>query len=271
MQENIWSQFKPVPEQSYNLETVISTSPMLREVAEIVAAESRYTSNPIIAETVLKYMEALLWLRVNYVRRTLQPSWREHYDVTWVMPSLFAVLVKQIGSVKNIDLDIRVDPITDLAEPDLEQMQNVSRAMRYLEQFGIPMGTELPRTKEGSYDYMTMTVIDNIVRSTNADVHPVNAFFASITSNKLTEDIFSPRVNYGTTRRFSILIDKLVRRPDIADDDIPLREMDRKSEGFKERGNSNRNVSRSDTKRYSSAATTAKETRTSDETAKERV
>lgn len=226
----LWSSIKPTPEGAHDLDAEINSSELIVQIADIVASDSLYTRNPVTADEVKYYLEGLVWLRVNYVTRKLPLSWREYYEVFWVAPALIMVLLKQIGKVKNIDLDITIRPVTALQEPDLEKMQRLSRSMKHLEQFGVPMGSELPRTREGSYDFMTTVVVGNVVMAVNSDVHPVNAFFASLVSAHLTADIFSPRISYGTTARFRNFVDSLIRRPEDAEVGVRVVEVDRGSE-----------------------------------------
>lgn len=202
---------KPVYDEDLLLEAEISRSEFLVELADILCYHFQVINIDMSREDILKYLEGLLYLRVHYVNKSLPASCRDQYDRAWVMPVLVSQLCSHIGKAVELDAKaIVILPITNLPEPDVDQMISVSAKLRLLGDRGIALATELPRSRDGSYDFMTMNVIQGVVKARSMEVPPVYAFLAAITENRIVEDCFSPRVSYGSTKRYRQFVEQFV-------------------------------------------------------------
>lgn len=184
-------------------------------------------------EEVRDYMDALLYMRVKYVRRDLPPDLRNWYEYPWVIPALTCLIFKQMGRAEDVDLGVVLIPETNLPQPDPVKMQKVSRAMRAAHsRYHLMVGEELPRDRSGAFEFMATTVLNNEVLAHSKETHPTTAFLASVAANHALQDIFSPRVAYGSTaffRKFLTenVVDGILRKVPNGNPDVETRNSQR--------------------------------------------
>jgi len=80
---------------------------------------------------------------------------------------------------------------------DVKWMSTMSKYLQFYSKFGFEYGVGYDRDKAGSFEFMSMCVIDDHVMGHDEDVHPVYALLAAVLSLRGAESVLSPRVDYG--------------------------------------------------------------------------
>lgn len=156
---------------------------------------------------VASYINGLIFTRVKFVRRELSTTLRPVMDFNLVIPVPVMLMLKQIGVAEDVDLGVTFLPQTEIDEPDPLFLQKMSQILRSAFRANhVEYGEEIPRTRYGSYDFMSVNVISNAVCPVNPGTPPNVALLAAIMQNRIDNDIFSPRVSYGSTEAFSYYI-----------------------------------------------------------------
>lgn len=150
----------------------------------------------------VQYCKTLLASRIEYVlggKPTVYPT--DHIMV----PSFLENILMQIGEAMDLSLGIRILPKKITLTPmSLENMRKISMRLESLD--GYEGGFGYPRDKTGSWDFMTMTLVNNDIRRHDAQAHPVYALMAAVVGPKLISSVLSPMVTYGTTDLFEGLL-----------------------------------------------------------------
>lgn len=154
-------------------------------------------------EELHRYVRMLVKARVDYVngrRVVAKPT-----DMLAV-PSFLSVVLESVGVVSHIDLGLYLTPECEGEELDLAFMQRISRMLVILGSVGLEYSKGYSRSKDGSWDFMTMTLIDGYVKAPNKEAHPVYALLSSVIGVRGIEQLLSPRVTYGTESHFQVLV-----------------------------------------------------------------
>lgn len=155
-------------------------------------------------EDLSKYIDMLIKIRVDYVnskRVVIGPTDRV------CVPSFLSLVLSNVGKVSNVDYGLELIPIvTGAPEIDEEFIWKVSRSIRALSNIGIEFADGYSRSRDGSYEFMTMTLIDGSIRNPDKAPHPVYALMASTLGLRGIEAVLSPRINYGSESHMRMLI-----------------------------------------------------------------
>lgn len=153
-----------------------------------------------------KYIDMLVVLRVDYVngkRVSVKPT-----DGV-VVPSFLSLILSNVGLARNPDLGIEVYPVVLQAETtpiDADFLWAMSRKIRVLSHAGIEYADGYTRSRDGSYEFMSMTLIEAYVRNATNTVHPVYALMAGTLGVRGIETVLSPRINYGSENHLRSLV-----------------------------------------------------------------
>lgn len=161
-------------------------------------------SFPVSKEDFISYCESLVKLRVRYVRGervTFGPTERI------VVPSYLSCVLSNIGKARHLDFGIELTPkMEDTNVMDANQMRRISNALTLLRGIGFEYAEGYTRSREGSFDFMAMTLMDGIVKSISKDAHPVYALLSSTLCVRGIETVLSPRITYGMVSHLASLV-----------------------------------------------------------------
>lgn len=149
------------------------------------------------------YIAMVIKTRVDYAnnqRVAVRPT-----DLL-VVPSFLSVVLESVGVVDHIDMGIQLVPVCEGVAVDAAFMQRISRALAVCGAVGLEYSKGYSRSKEGSWDFMTMTLIDGIVKSHSRDAHPVYALLSATLGVTGIEKLLSPRITYGSEGHFKALV-----------------------------------------------------------------
>lgn len=154
---------------------------------------------PVSGEDLEKYLKYCVQARVLNLIGDKNVVWKRYS--TYAIPSFLAVLVAQIGYSTNPDIGVQIVPTLqeEVVEVDEAFLSRVSSFLMSLESKGFEMMKGLPRNRDGSWEMMSMEVIDGVVRATDntrSAVYSICAAFLSTTglASVLGADAF--RIRY---------------------------------------------------------------------------
>jgi len=166
---------------------------------------------PFTVDELLEYVRALVKIRVDYCagrRVSIRPTDRI------AVPSFLSVVLSNVGLARDIDLGIELRPVYAETSPgdrsdDVEWMEGFSRKVKALAPLGVEYAEGYTRSRDGSYDFMTMALLGGEMRNISKQPHPVYALLASTLGVRGIETVLSPRVSYGKANHFASLIRNL--------------------------------------------------------------
>jgi len=175
------------------------------------SASIRGWSIPFAEEELLEYVRALVKIRVDYCagkRVEIRPTDRI------AVPSFLSVVLSNVGLARDIDLGIELRPTLAKDTPqvrdgDVTWLEGFSRKIKALAPLGVEYAEGYTRSRDGSYDFMTMALLEGEVRNISKQPHPVFALLASTLGVRGIETVLSPRVSYGKANHFDSLIRNL--------------------------------------------------------------
>lgn len=165
-------------------------------------------------DQMVKYLNTLLYLRILTVNHDhLRHSWLDQVPYPTV-PAFFAVFLENVGVVRDQTLGIEIVPefggsAEDVLEP--QEFKHFSYELARFGKAGLEYATALPRSVEGSWDLMTMQLIQGEIRNQDGKAHVVYALLASLYTQTITEGVLLPRVTYGRVDRFRGLVAELAK------------------------------------------------------------
>jgi len=175
----------------------------------MMAVEIKGGNFSITEEDFTKYINTLIKLRVDYVRGfkvAVGPTER------LVVPSYLSCVLSNIGRARHLDYGVELVPKLVDNSPVFEKqadIMSISNALRLLRGIGFEYAEGYTRSKEGSFDFMTMTLIKGVVRNISKDPHPVYALLSSTLNVRGVESVLSPRISYGTETHLANLVRSL--------------------------------------------------------------
>jgi len=176
------------------------------------ATQLRGWRMPFAKEELLAYCCALVAMRVAYCqgkRVSIRPTDRI------AVPSFLSVVLSNVGLTRDVELGIELRPIVKPAaepnphEDDVEWLEGMSRKIKTLAPLGVEYAEGYSRSRDGSYDFMTMALLEGEMRNIAKKPHPVYALLASTLGVRGIETVLSPRVTYGSVGHFASLVRNL--------------------------------------------------------------
>lgn len=200
------TRIQPMPLNSVDIDVLLSVdSPLLKEYVselnEAIHTKLGYTGGhtDLNEETLLQYAATLVHSRVNYV---LGRTVTVHPMDRIAVPAYISLLLSNIGDVKEVTTGIYLHPrIKEEGFVPLtkEEMKKISRKLEMLGAIGLEYSEGYLRDKTGSWDFMTMVVMENAVdvQRYNNQASPVYSVLAATLLVRGVESILVPRVSYG--------------------------------------------------------------------------
>jgi len=159
----------------------------------------------IDVDTFTKYIHTIIKTRVDFVvgnKILFGPTERV------VVPSFLSCVLSNIGRARHIDYGIELIP--DYKGGDVftnkTEFMRVSNQLKILKGIGFEYAEGYTRSKEGSFDFMTMALIDGTVRNISKEPHPVYALLSSTLGVRGVETVLSPRITYGSETHLASLV-----------------------------------------------------------------
>lgn len=161
-------------------------------------------------DELLRYCQTLVVARVKYVRNERHAvSPRDRVAV----PSFLSVVLQNLGEVTEHGIGLTLTPVVTFGEDFVpmsgDEVFAFANKLRVLGPFGFEYADELPRDRNGSFDFMTVQFIENEVVSHTSNPTPAVALLASLLQLKMLESVFTPRVRYGDVTLFRRIIEQL--------------------------------------------------------------
>lgn len=164
---------------------------------------------PLTKQEIHDYVCYLIEARVKHVngKRSLPKS-----DFAVKIPSFVSYLLCQIGYVEQSSVQLRIVPSFERTEnmilsKDDEIYQFVTRISNLIYIIAPKaVNRGFPSNMEGNADFMSMTLIDGIMKSCHANVEPAIAFASAFLEAKRLSDLMTAHVSYGSLDRYSNFI-----------------------------------------------------------------
>lgn len=158
------------------------------------------------------YCKGLVVARIDYVadnHPVIKPQ--AHLAV----PAFLMNIISQIGLANDATLGISVTPKTvdekfivkenaKEGQITVAKAQEISLRLENIKSYACGFGYS--NDKKGSWDFMTMQLIENEVCRHDATAHPVYALMASVVGTHLISSVLNPLVTYGSTALFKDLL-----------------------------------------------------------------
>lgn len=197
-----------------NLQTVVVTikpGEMVKKFSDQFFAylEVAAGSIPLTEKEVHDYICYLIEARVKHVcgRRSLPKS-----DFAVKIPCFIHFLLSQIGNVDQASAQLRIIPEFERTEnmvltkdDDIYQfVTKVASIINIIAPNALARG--FPSSTEGNIDFMSMTLVGDIMKCNHANVEPVMAFASSFLEAKRMSDLMTSHVSYGSLSRYASFI-----------------------------------------------------------------
>lgn len=151
-----------------------------------------------------RYIDQIIAVRVMYVngqRVAITPT------DNLAIPSFLSLVLSNLGLARDNTYGIELYPVLEQSvDIDPEFLRSMSRNVRILSHIGVEYADGYSRSRDGSYEFMSMTLVDSYVRTWTKDSHPVYALLASTVGLRGIEAVLSPRINYGSEEHMVSLV-----------------------------------------------------------------
>lgn len=154
-------------------------------------------------EELHDYIAMLIKTRVDYVNGQ-KVVFRPTDNVC--VPSYISVVLSNIGVVDCVEFGLVLRPSCDDVSVGLDTMQKLSRSLQNLGPYGFEYAKGYERSKDGSFDFMAMSLVDDFIVAASKDPHPVYALLSATVGLKGIEASLSPRITYGHITHFERLV-----------------------------------------------------------------
>ena len=197
-------------EVTFSMEEGIFKDYIYAEHSAIMAAVNDESEFPFDLETFKKYCNTLVVSRIAWVLgKTNLLIVRPEDPIT--CPALLAQVMMNIGRVSDDSIGVQLEPGFSESDHEVvkgcltkEEMQKISFYLRRIEKYVGAQG--YLKDKSGSWDFMTMQLVDSQIRAPRNAAHPAYSLLAAITGNKTLVSALSPRVKYGDMELFKGLV-----------------------------------------------------------------
>lgn len=154
-----------------------------------------------------RYIRTLVKIRIDYVNNN-RPMFRPNDRV--VVPAFISEVLSNLGLVSDLSIGVDLYPVYDAIDDALvfeeKGFLRVSNAMLLLANYGFEFALAMPRDKSGSWEFMTMFMINDHIVAPKNESHAVYALLASVLEMQLLASVYTPRVNYGNRSFFERII-----------------------------------------------------------------
>lgn len=156
------------------------------------------------------YVSTLIAVRCAKVTRSKLPVWLAAKN-DWVIPAFVSVVLENIGEVRDNGLGIQISP--EMEDITIEELNflTVENELRSLSNLGFEYASAIPRSPSGSWDFMTMQVVDSEIANHDGKAHACYSLLRSFISMTTISSVLLPRVSYGHSERFKPLLTQLAR------------------------------------------------------------
>lgn len=157
-----------------------------------------------------KYVNTLIRERIRYVRGEriiVGPTERI------VVPSYLSCVLSNMGKARHLDYGIELTPkLTDGDFPFFDnksELISFSNRLKMLRGIGFEYAEGYTRDRDGSFEFMTFSLIDGVIKNISKEPHPVYALLSSTLSVRGVETVLLPRITYGTEGHLAGLVRSL--------------------------------------------------------------
>jgi len=157
-------------------------------------------------EEMLQYCRTLVVFRVNTVNHD---NPKIHWKDRVCVPSFLSLVLNSIGKVSDDTLGLEIKPVVEPEKGDIMSKDDAlafSRRLYAMKTLGFSCADALPRSHEGSWEFMTMVAVDDQIMHHSSDSHPVYAMLSSVVQLKGLLSVMNPRITYGNTEMFKRMI-----------------------------------------------------------------
>lgn len=210
-------------EVSFSVDEGIFAEYIDAEYAAIRANIVTENQFPFSKEEFVRYCKTLLNSRIAWVCGVHEFLIIRPEDKI-VCPALLAQVLMNIGTASDNSLGIVLNPSFGFSDDEAvrgeqvkelkaqlmtkAEVQQLSYYLRNLENYVGALG--YLKDKSGSWDFMTMSLVDNSIRNHQSVSHPVYALLAAVVGTKQVASLLNQRVKYGDVATFRALIWQLV-------------------------------------------------------------
>lgn len=161
---------------------------------------------PFSREELYDYMCYLVEARVNHVtnKRSIPKS-----DFAVKIPCFLMFILSQVGNVEIPRLQVKITPSFERTENMVLTSVDdiyafVTKISSYLSLI-VPNAIArcFPSNLDGNEDFMSMTLVENVMCANHAEVEPVMAFASSFLEAKRMNDLITDHVKYSSLERYS--------------------------------------------------------------------
>lgn len=158
-------------------------------------------------EKLTMYFSTLLQRRIDYVNGKRYP------DGLYVIPSFLYVVLENVGIARDMGIGVEMKPEFDSNVQVLEpnDFTEVAQILYTFGRMGFEFAEVMPRDKRGSFEYMSMSLLNNEIVCHVGSSHAVYSLLASMTANTMVNTVLGPRVSYGHFEKFEGLVRTLAR------------------------------------------------------------
>lgn len=169
-----------------------------------VAVSMKGGNLPFKEDQLFEYVTMVIQQRVDYVNG-LKVEFRPTDSLA--IPSYISLLLSSIGLVQSTDLGLILKPtVAKRVIVKREDMEKISRALMAAGPYGLEYSKGYERSKDGSWEFMSMTLMDEFVMGLDRKTHPVFALLSSTLALRGIEAVLSPRVSYGSEEHFTAIV-----------------------------------------------------------------
>lgn len=166
---------------------------------------------PVELEELQAYIRTLVKVRVDYVNRE-RPLFGPRERIA--VPSYLHCLLSNVGLAVDVDKGVELHPMIGESEGaflGMEDVLRISRILRTLGAIGFEYAEGYSRDRTGSWEFMAMCIVDDVVLRHDKEAHPVYALLASTLAIRGVETVLSPRVEYAGTGYLQSIIQQLAQ------------------------------------------------------------
>lgn len=211
MRKSISARIIPSPADFETIEVkVLTDGSLIDKFAEVeynaleIAFAHAKTGVPFTKDEFVNYCKSYIKDRVEWVdgnRSEMQFRPEERIAA----PALLYVISSNIGKAYDVSRGLTLVPKTEYKHVlSKEQRLKISMFLQSIDTYEGALG--YLKDKNGSWDFMSMQVIDNFICNENANAHPVYAFIASVVGPIQLQSALKTYVQYGNLDLLSELL-----------------------------------------------------------------